>query len=87
MPCSTQLAVQPVGVTWTIIRRRQVWQNRGGSSNRAWTQLSCPLSASGRPHRSQKVVSAAPGDPGSGLRRTSRIGCAGPGGAPRATEA
>ena len=34
-PCSTQVAVQPVGITWTFIRRRQSGQNRGGSSARA----------------------------------------------------
>ncbi|MDY7089786.1 MAG: hypothetical protein SYR96_32360, partial [Actinomycetota bacterium] len=34
-PCSTQVAVQPVGTTCTFIRRRQSGQKRGGSSSRA----------------------------------------------------
>nr|WP_166660996.1 hypothetical protein [Actinoplanes brasiliensis] len=32
VPCSTQVAVQPVGTTCTFIRRRQSGQKRGGSS-------------------------------------------------------
>ncbi|SBW19688.1 hypothetical protein [Protofrankia symbiont of Coriaria ruscifolia] len=66
MPCSVQLAVHPVGVIWTTIRRRQVRQNRGGSNSRAWTQVSCPLSASDCPHRSQNAVSVPLSDPDAG---------------------
>jgi hypothetical protein len=38
VPCSTQVADQPVGTTCTFIRRRHSGQNRGGSSARAAAQ-------------------------------------------------
>lgn len=40
VPCSAHVAVQPVGTTWTFMRRRHRGQKRGGSNARARWQAS-----------------------------------------------
>ncbi len=57
-PCSTHSACQPVGSTWTFIRRRQYGQNRGGSSTLARAHATWS-SASGPPQRSHHSGSTA----------------------------
>src|SRR3954453_22149469 len=58
-PWTEQRAVQPIGCTWTTIRRLHSVQYRGGSSDSAWPQGSRPPSDNARPHRAQYVTFTA----------------------------
>ena len=71
VPCSTQVADQPRGVTCTFNRRRQWAQKRGGSMLSSRAQRVWSRSASGSPHWPQYVgasvtAALAPTRPGFG---------------------
>lgn len=55
VPCSEQRACQPVGSTWTTMRRAQSGQYRGGSYSARRRQGSWPGSAAGRPQDEQNT--------------------------------
>lgn len=65
-PCRLHLAVHPVGVTWTTIRRAHRGQYRGGSSSRLARHGRCAPSPAGRPQASQNsaVTLVAPSPSG-----------------------